>query len=153
MVPISPSARGSPPGSARHARGALEREPQHLDAVAHGSRHVDGRARERSGLVHANAVFHVDAPAVKHEEIHVGAHARHRIGHQHEAVGVLGCERALQHRRVYVQAHMDVTAESVIELYRNREQIVGLRFTYEPKYLRFFQARFEPVRGAKVLVQ
>lgn len=55
-------------------------------------------------------------------------------------------------RRVYTQAHMDVTAESVIALYENRENIVGLQFTYEPKYLRFFQARFEPVRGGRVLL-
>jgi tyrosine phenol-lyase len=55
-------------------------------------------------------------------------------------------------RRVYTQAHMDVTAESVIELFEHREKIVGLRFTHEPKYLRFFQARFEPVRGQKVLL-
>ncbi|MCG3125756.1 MAG: Tyrosine phenol-lyase [Phycisphaerae bacterium] len=54
-------------------------------------------------------------------------------------------------RRVYTQAHMDVTAESVISLYEDRQSIVGLRFTYEPKYLRFFQARFEPVRGERVL--
>ena len=54
-------------------------------------------------------------------------------------------------RRVYTQAHMDVTAESVIALHRDPERIVGLRFTHEPKYLRFFQARFEPVTGAVVL--
>jgi tyrosine phenol-lyase len=53
-------------------------------------------------------------------------------------------------RRVYTQAHMDVTAESVVEVLENRQRVVGLRFTYEPKYLRFFQARFEPVVGAKV---
>lgn len=53
-------------------------------------------------------------------------------------------------RRVYTQAHMDVTAESVIALCKNRDKVVGLRFTYEPKHLRFFQARFEPVRGASV---
>lgn len=53
-------------------------------------------------------------------------------------------------RRVYTQAHMDVTAESVIRLYENRDRIVGLRFTYEPKHLRFFQARFEPVGGDAV---
>ncbi len=46
-------------------------------------------------------------------------------------------------RRVYTQAHMDVTAEAVEEVWWNRSQAVGLRMTYEPKYLRFFQARFE----------
>jgi tyrosine phenol-lyase len=54
-------------------------------------------------------------------------------------------------RRVYTQAHMDVTAESVIALHEQRERIVGLRFSYEPKSLRFFQARFEPVEGGAVL--
>ena len=54
-------------------------------------------------------------------------------------------------RRVYTQAHMDVTAESVIDLWQKRHQIVGLRMTHEPEHLRFFQARFAPVRGAKVL--
>lgn len=46
-------------------------------------------------------------------------------------------------RRVYTQAHMDVVAESVIEVYKNRENIKGLEMEYEPKYLRFFQARFK----------
>ncbi|MDY7011044.1 MAG: tyrosine phenol-lyase [Planctomycetota bacterium] len=48
-------------------------------------------------------------------------------------------------RRVYTQAHMDVTAEGVIEVYENAGKVKGLRFTYEPDVLRFFQARFEPV--------
>jgi tyrosine phenol-lyase len=48
-------------------------------------------------------------------------------------------------RRVYTQAHCDVTVESVEELFHRREQIRGLRMVYEPKYLRFFQARFEPL--------
>ena len=46
-------------------------------------------------------------------------------------------------RRVYTQAHMDVTWESVAELYEKRDRVAGLRMVYEPKYLRFFQARFE----------
>ncbi|HZP00548.1 MAG TPA: tyrosine phenol-lyase [Terriglobia bacterium] len=46
-------------------------------------------------------------------------------------------------RRVYTQAHMDVTAETVLEVYENREKARGLKMVYEPKYLRFFQARFE----------
>ena len=46
-------------------------------------------------------------------------------------------------RRVYTQAHMDVIAESVANVYDRRHKIKGLRMVYEPKYLRFFQARFE----------
>ena len=48
-------------------------------------------------------------------------------------------------RRVYTQAHMDVVAESVKAIYEQRDAVRGLRMTYEPKYLRFFQARFEPL--------
>jgi tyrosine phenol-lyase len=48
-------------------------------------------------------------------------------------------------RRVYTQAHMDVTAESVIAVFENRENVGGLKFTYEPPELRFFQARFEEI--------
>jgi tyrosine phenol-lyase len=49
-------------------------------------------------------------------------------------------------RRVYTQAHMDVTAEAVVAVHEARANVHGLRFTYEPEFLRFFQARFEPVR-------
>ena len=48
-------------------------------------------------------------------------------------------------RRVYTQSHMDVTAESIADVYARRDSIKGLRFTYEPELLRFFQARFEPI--------
>jgi tyrosine phenol-lyase len=48
-------------------------------------------------------------------------------------------------RRVYTQAHMDVVAESVRAVYDARGQTRGLKMVYEPKYLRFFQARFEPI--------
>ena len=40
---------------------------------------------------------------------------------------------------------MDVTAESVIDLLEHPASVSGLRFTYEPEELRFFQARFEPI--------
>jgi tyrosine phenol-lyase len=46
-------------------------------------------------------------------------------------------------RRVYTQAHMDVVAESVKIVYDNAAKTGGLKMVYEPKYLRFFQARFE----------
>ncbi|HUU28683.1 MAG TPA: tyrosine phenol-lyase [archaeon] len=48
-------------------------------------------------------------------------------------------------RRVYTQAHMDVTAETVYEVWDRRSSVKGLRMVYEPKYLRFFQARFERI--------
>lgn len=49
-------------------------------------------------------------------------------------------------RRVYTQAHMDVVCESVEEVYQNRKKIKGFKMTYEPKYLRFFQARFQKIK-------
>jgi tyrosine phenol-lyase len=48
-------------------------------------------------------------------------------------------------RRVYTQAHMDVVAESVKAVYDGRAAARGLKMSYEPRYLRFFQARFEPL--------
>ena len=47
-------------------------------------------------------------------------------------------------RRVYTEAHMDVVAESVKAVYQNASKATGLNMVYEPKYLRFFQARFVP---------
>ncbi len=46
-------------------------------------------------------------------------------------------------RRVYTQAHMDVVAESLEEVFHNRKKIKGFKMVHEPKYLRFFQARFK----------
>lgn len=55
-------------------------------------------------------------------------------------------------RRVYTEAHMEVVAEAVNNVYLNRERITGLKMVYEPKYLRFFQARFDKLKenGQKV---
>lgn len=46
-------------------------------------------------------------------------------------------------RRVYTQAHCDVSAEAVEAVHERRGEMKGLKMIYEPKYLRFFQARFE----------
>jgi len=48
-------------------------------------------------------------------------------------------------RRVYTQSHMEVTAESVVNVYEQADEIGGLAFTYEPDDLRFFLARFRPL--------
>ncbi|SHK12998.1 tyrosine phenol-lyase [Desulforamulus aeronauticus] len=49
-------------------------------------------------------------------------------------------------RRVYTYAHMDVVADAVIELYKKRDSIPGLKMVYEPPVLRFFTSRFEPLK-------
>ena len=59
--------------------------------------------------------------------------------HHHPALELV---RLTIPRRVYTQAHMDLVAESVIEVHAGRAQARGLELVYEPKYLRFFQARF-----------
>ncbi|MDE2492097.1 MAG: tryptophanase [Elusimicrobia bacterium] len=48
-------------------------------------------------------------------------------------------------RRVYTQTHLDYVAREIGALHRRRAELPGLRFVKEPKHLRFFQARFEPV--------
>ena len=35
---------------------------------------------------------------------------------------------------------MDFTAEGIVRLYKQRDNIKGLKFIFEPKVLRFFQA-------------
>jgi tyrosine phenol-lyase len=40
---------------------------------------------------------------------------------------------------------MDVVAESVLSVFEGRAAVRGLQMVYEPRYLRFFQARFEPL--------
>ncbi|MCB9846733.1 MAG: tyrosine phenol-lyase [Phycisphaeraceae bacterium] len=53
-------------------------------------------------------------------------------------------------RRVYTQAHMDVVAESVIDLHEHPERVDGLEMVYEPQHLRFFQARFAVATGGRL---
>ncbi len=48
-------------------------------------------------------------------------------------------------RRVYSREHLDYICQSIIELYKSREKIKGLRMTYSPDFLRHFTARFEPI--------
>ena len=48
-------------------------------------------------------------------------------------------------RRVYTTEHLDYAADSMIHLYKKSKTIKGLTMTYEPKELRFFQARFKRI--------
>src|SRR5438093_1044361 len=47
-------------------------------------------------------------------------------------------------RRVYTQSHIDYVIEVILEVWRQRERIRGLRLTYEAPFLRHFTARLEP---------
>ncbi len=48
-------------------------------------------------------------------------------------------------RRVYTQSHIDYVAEIILEVWKRREQIRGLKLTYEAPFLRHFTARLEPL--------
>jgi tyrosine phenol-lyase len=48
-------------------------------------------------------------------------------------------------RRVYTAEHLEYVARVVTSVYEARCEIPGLRMTYAPEHLRFFQARFEPL--------
>ncbi|WP_374248590.1 tryptophanase [Thermomonas sp.] len=50
-------------------------------------------------------------------------------------------------RRVYTDDHLREVANGIIRLWQRRDAIHGLRFVYEPKDLRFFQGRFEPLEA------
>ncbi len=50
-------------------------------------------------------------------------------------------------RRVYTQKHMDYVVESLVDLYQNREQLTGMRLTFEAPFLRHFTAKLEPIAG------
>ncbi len=48
-------------------------------------------------------------------------------------------------RRVYTQSHIDYVVEVILEVWKKRESIRGLKLTYEAPFLRHFTARLEPV--------
>jgi len=48
-------------------------------------------------------------------------------------------------RRTYTQSHIDYVIEVITEVWKNRNQIRGLKLTYEPPFLRHFTAKLEQV--------
>jgi len=48
-------------------------------------------------------------------------------------------------RRTYTYKHLDVVAEGVIEVFKNRDTLKGLTFDYEPPVLRHFTAKLKPI--------
>jgi len=51
-------------------------------------------------------------------------------------------------RRVYTQSHVDYVVEVILEVWKKRESIHGLKLSYEAPFLRHFTARLEPVEQA-----
>ena len=47
-------------------------------------------------------------------------------------------------RRVYTQSHVDYVVEVILEVWKKRESIRGLKLTFEAPFLRHFTARLEP---------
>jgi len=48
-------------------------------------------------------------------------------------------------RRVYTQSHIDYVVEVILEVWKKRKLIHGLKLTYEAPFLRHFTARLEPI--------
>jgi tryptophanase len=55
---------------------------------------------------------------------------------------------AIPHR-VYTQSHIDYVVEAILKVYSRRESVSGYRIISQPKVLRHFTARFEPVRKGR----
>jgi tryptophanase len=54
-------------------------------------------------------------------------------------------------RRVYTQSHIDYVIEVILSVWSRRDQIRGMRLTYEAPFLRHFTAYLEPVEAAKAV--
>jgi tryptophanase len=48
-------------------------------------------------------------------------------------------------RRVYTQSHIDYVVEVAERVWAARESLGGYRIVQQPRYLRHFTARFEPM--------
>jgi tryptophanase len=48
-------------------------------------------------------------------------------------------------RRVYTQSHVDYVVEVILQVWKRRQDIRGLKLTYEAPFLRHFTAHLEPI--------
>src|SRR5436309_2797039 len=51
-------------------------------------------------------------------------------------------------RRVYTQSHIDYVVEIILEVWKHRDRIPGMRLTFEAPFLRHFTAHLEPLKVA-----
>jgi tyrosine phenol-lyase len=77
---------------------------------------------------------HAGVRSVEIGSVMFGEHARHEL------------LRLAIPRRVYTQSHIDYLVEAILEVNARKDQLRGLRIVSEPKALRHFTARFEPLQ-------
>ena len=76
---------------------------------------------------------HAGVRSVEIGSVMFGEHARHEL------------LRLAIPRRVYTQSHIDYLVEAILEVNARKDELRGFRIVSEPKFLRHFTARFEPV--------
>jgi len=68
-----------------------------------------------------------------------------RVPDGSEAPAAMDLVRLAMPRRVYTQSHIDYVTEVFEELATMREELIGYKIVEEPKVLRHFTAKFEPL--------
>jgi tryptophanase len=53
-------------------------------------------------------------------------------------------------RRVYTQSHIDYVVEVILEVWKKRDRVRGMKLSYEAPFLRHFTAKLEPLEIAAV---
>jgi tyrosine phenol-lyase len=76
---------------------------------------------------------HAGVRSVEIGSVMFGEHARHEL------------LRLAIPRRVYTQSHIDYLVEAILEVSARKHELRGFRIVHEPKFLRHFTARFEPI--------
>jgi tryptophanase len=79
-------------------------------------------------------------------EIGTVMHAEHSESGE-EMPSAMDLVRLAIPHRVYTQSHIDYVVEAILQVYERRESIVGYRIISQPKFLRHFTARFEPLKN------
>ena len=76
---------------------------------------------------------HAGVRSVEIGSVMFGEHAQHEL------------LRLAIPRRVYTQSHIDYLVEAILEISKKKEKLRGFKIVSEPKFLRHFSARFEPI--------
>jgi tryptophanase len=78
-------------------------------------------------------------------------HAAKHSGDGEETPSSMELVRLAIPHRVYTQSHIDYVIEAILQVYERRESIGGYHIISQPKFLRHFTARFEPVDALTIL--